>query len=265
MWKNIKDHLTSMTNTLLGRKPIEIFVRHCNFSKLSYNKERIFGFSKKLCHQNLMETTDWNKANITFFLDTFVPTQEKHFLYEEQEKEKKQGREIRIIEMQQGTEAKAFLFMLDYVKKLALRPDTIVYFLEDDYLHRPGWTDILLEGFKIPKVDYVTLYDHNDKYFFPEYQELKSKIFCSPSSHWRETPSTTNTYAMRFSILLRDLEIHEKYSENCEISKDHAKFCELSKKFLLISPIPGWSTHCEPKYASPCIDWERFFMKKNSC
>ena len=33
------------------------------------------------------------------------------------------------------------------------------YFLEDDYLHRPGWCDVLLEGFTVNNASYVTLYD----------------------------------------------------------------------------------------------------------
>ena len=140
---------------------------------------------------------------------------------------------------------------------MRLDPETIIYIVEDDYLHRAGWIDILLEGFSIPDVSYVTLYDHKDKYFYPMYDQLESKLYHTKSCHWRVTPSTTNTYAMKFKTLLRDLYTHRRYSLNLDVSSDHAKFCDLSSqgKFL-ISPMPGWSTHLEPEYASPCINWE---------
>ena len=68
--------------------------------------------------------------------------------------------------------------MLDYVTNKKFHPDTILYFVEDDYLHLPGWLDVLLEGFSIPEADYVTLYDHKDKYFFPNVQRVKVASFC---------------------------------------------------------------------------------------
>ena len=133
--------------------------------------------------------------------------------------------------------------MLDYVTNKKFHPDTILYFVEDDYLHLPGWLDVLLEGFSIPEADYVTLYDHKDKYFFPMYKELKSRLFATRSCHFRETPSTTQTFATRFKTLLRDLPIHQKYSEGRDISQDHEKFLELGRQgATLISSIPGWST-----------------------
>ena len=58
-----------------------------------------------------------------------------------------------------------------------MHDQTIVYFLEDDYLHRAGWADILLEAFTLDQADYVTLFDHQDKYTAPMYENLQSRIF----------------------------------------------------------------------------------------
>ncbi|MBS0648171.1 MAG: hypothetical protein JSS10_02975 [Verrucomicrobia bacterium] len=238
------------------KKPkIELFVRHCNFSEVSQHKNRIEGFSRQKCFENLVATLDPKRVKATFLLDTFHPTENKHFLL--------QQTDFSVIEIHEGTETGSFLRLLDHVTSLNLDPETIVYFLEDDYLHREGWVDILLEGFSIPEASYVTLYDHRDKYFLPLYKDLTSKIFHTSSCHWRTTPSTTNTYAMKYRTLLQHLPVHRQFSLGRKISADHEKFLELGRQgATLISPIPGWSTHIELNLTSPCIDWELLFQKK---
>lgn len=225
---------------------IEVFVRHCHFSEVSQNKKRFPNFSRQLCYDNFIKTSD-ARANITFLLDTFFPTEEEHFV-------KKQN-QFPVIEIHEGTETGSFLKLLDIVKDRHFDDDTIIYFVEDDYLHREEWIDILLEGFSIPEADYITLYDHKDKYF--QYPKLTSKIFHTQSCHWRTTPSTTNTYAMRWKTLRDHFKYHQKYSLGCKVTRDHEKFCKLQKKgATLLSSIPGWSTHAEPEFASPCYNWE---------
>ncbi|MGB7978321.1 MAG: hypothetical protein WCF19_04075 [Chlamydiales bacterium] len=229
------------------QRPVEVFVRHCHYSAASQHKQRPAGFSKEACYRNLLATLD-ERIRLTHFLDT--ARDGDHFL------------KGQAIEINEGTEAGSFLRMLEYVASLALHPDQIVYFLEDDYLHRPGWIDVLLEGFSTA-ADYVTLYDHLDKYTL--YPKLSSKIFATASCHWRTTPSTTNTYAMRFSTLKEDFSIHRRFSLGRKITADHDKFCFLKKRgAMLISSIPGWATHADVEYASPCINWAPFY-KENLC
>lgn len=229
--------------------PIEVFVRYCHYSSASAHKTRLKNFSKERCFHNLMETVDLRGVRFTFFLDSFYPAKRPHFILDQ--------RQFPVIEIKAGNEASSFLQLLNYVSKQAFAPETIVYFLEDDYLHRKGWTEVLLEGFTIPMVDYVTLFDHRDKYFDLSYAQLQSKLFHTQSCHWRTTPSTTNTYAMRFKTLLEHLDVHLAFSQDRKISSDHDKFCRLHELgATLISSIPGFSTHAEPDYASPCIDWD---------
>lgn len=229
---------------------VEVFVRHCISSSISKHKKRLPNFSYRQCYENFLATTDFSKANVTMWLDLDKEgKREDHFLDDR----------FPVVEVREGTEAGSFLRLLEYVEKQKFADDTILYFVEDDYLHKPHWIDVLLEGFQIPGVDYVTLYDHKDKYFFPMYANLKSRLFVTASTHWRTIPSTTQTFAMRYSTLIRDLKIHRRFSERRKISADHEKFCKLGKKgAVLISPIPGFSTHAEPEYASP------FFEKENS-
>lgn len=234
---------------------IEVISRHAFFSSISSRKKRLPQFSHERCFQNLLETFDPGKANLTIFFDSAKGPLAEHFL--------KSETRYPIVEIQEGSEAGSFLRLLDYVSKLDIDPEAILYFVEDDYLHRPGWIDILQEAFQIPGVDYATLYDHRDKYFL--YPKLTARIFATASCHWRTTPSTTNTFAVRFKTLLRDLSIHRKFSEGREISADHDKFIRLQKRGgLLISSIPGWSTHAEPDFASPCIPWKNFLTSRSS-
>lgn len=239
------------------KQKIQLFVRHCHFSEVSQHKNRIPGFSRQKCHDNLLSTVDLERVDITFLLDTFYPSPTPHFVT--------QQTEFPVIEMKEGNEAGSFLRLIDHSVSLKLHPETIVYFLEDDYLHRPGWVDILIEAFTVPSAAYVTLYDHRDKYHLPQYQNLQASLFYTPSCHWRTTPSTTNTYAMRFQTLCNHLSIHRQFSTGCRISLDHEKFLELGRQGAqLISPIPGWSTHIESNLTSPCIDWEKYLAKTDS-
>ncbi len=241
----------SVFSFLQRKTPVEIFARHCHFSKVSAHKSRPPYFSKEKCFYNLLNTlSKETNCRLTFFLDTFYPMEEKHYLFSQDK--------YPIVEVSEGKEASSFLQMLDYVLKKKLSPETIIYFVEDDYIHREGWVSMLREAFTLQEADYVTLYDHKDKYFFPDYQDLHSKIFPTKSCHWRVTPSTTNTYAMRLRTLIRDEEIHRAFSQGKSITEDHAKFQALSKRgSLLLSPMPGFSTHVETEFLSPCVDWEK--------
>ncbi|MBI3236620.1 MAG: hypothetical protein HYZ48_02810 [Chlamydiales bacterium] len=193
-------------SSLKKKGKIEIFVRYCHYSAASAHKKRFAGFDKRKCFDNLLKTIDPKRVEITFFLDTHYPAANRHFIQEQSL--------YPVLEMQAGCEAISFLKMLDHVVKKPLKPETIIYFLEDDYVHRPGWLDILEEGLSIPSVDYVTLFDHRDKYSASAYAELHSKLFYTKSCHWRSTPSTTNTYAMRFETLLKHEKSHRKFSQD---------------------------------------------------
>lgn len=235
---------------------IEVFSRHCYHSTISQHKERFLEFSREKCFDNFLKTIDPQRANITYFLD--APQGKEHFIHSFS-----YSGEKKIVQFEAGSEATSFLYLLEYITAQSFDPDTIIYIVEDDYLHRPGWVDLLFEGFSIPDADYVTLYDHRDKYFDVAYKKTFSKLFVSQKCHWRTTPSTTNTFAVRFRTLLEDQKIHRRYSQNRIITLDHKKFIALRRRGrTLISSIPGWSTHVEPKFASPCLDWNLFLEER---
>lgn len=232
-------------------KKIEVFLRHCYYSKLQElpDRKRPIWFNKFKVFENFKHTLDPKLINYTIVYDEFYGSIDKTFLNKE--------KNVEIINC--GSEAGSFLSTLNIIKSRNFDDDTIIYFLEDDYLHLPGWCDIMLEGFSL-KSHYVTLYDFDlfiSKGFL-------SEIFVTENSHWRAVPATTNTFACKYKTLLEDLEIHEKYSvngikENDEFyfSKDYDKFWQLQEQNkYIVSPIPGWSTHCDANHISPLINWE---------
>ena len=61
--------------------------------------------------------------------------------------------------------------------------DDLIYFVENDYLHLDSWVSKVLDLFSCyDSLNYVSLYDHNDKYM-SIYDNLVSKIFTSKTHH----------------------------------------------------------------------------------
>ncbi|MEQ8473029.1 MAG: hypothetical protein RIC35_17675 [Marinoscillum sp.] len=148
-----------------------------------------------------------------------------------------------------------------------------VYFLEDDYLHLQGSEKLMLEGLEIS--DYVTLYDHPDKYadfdgkINPQVtdQGEQTILMKSDSSHWKVTNSTTMTFAVKVGTLKEDLSVWFKHTKR-KVPADKRIFSHLQstgklkyrlfgKKRRLIVSIPGSSTHCETAFLTPLTDWSK--------
>lgn len=161
-----------------------------------------------------------------------------------------------------GSSAGSWRHVLDYALKNFTNPDDVVYFLEDDYLHLTNSAKVLIEGLKI--AEYVSLYDHNDKYipasnggnaFIGDDAGELTKVFRTPSSHWKLTNSTTMTFATTMKQLREDEQVWREFTTGTH-PNDFACFMKLRElNRALITPIPGISTHCEPAWASPGINW----------
>ncbi len=163
-----------------------------------------------------------------------------------------------------GSGAFSFLYCFEVISKLNLTNSDCVYFVEDDYLHKEGSMKVLLEGLNIS--DYVSLYDHADKYQDPSDNPfIKNKgevshVTITDTVHWKSTNSTTMTFATNYKIILEDLQTYVAFCKN-GFPFDFQMFQELinNKGRKLITPIPGYSTHCENKYLTPFINWSKFF------
>lgn len=126
--------------------------------------------------------------------------------------------------------------------------DELVYFCEDDYLHRQTAPQLLQEG--IQRADYVTLYDHPDKYM-PQYNCGEfSKVIKTKSTHWRYTISTCMTFGTTVKTLREDMDVWLKYTDGPH-PHDHYIFTELNKekKRRLSVCIPGVACHTDLEYS----------------
>lgn len=121
--------------------------------------------------------------------------------------------------------------------------DELVYFCEDDYLHLPIAPKLLEQGIK--RADYVSLYDHPDKYTrFYNHGEY-SKVIKTKDSHWRHTASTCMTFGTKIETLKADLDVWKKHTSSSH-PQDHLIFTELGKSGRkLIIPIPGAACHTD--------------------
>lgn len=152
-------------------------------------------------------------------------------------------------------------FNLALNKALEYDDETIVYFVENDYLHKPGSDKILIEGLQIG-YNYASLYDHPDKYInganpFVEDGGEVTRIMLTDSCHWKLTNSTTMTFASTVKTLREDESILREFTKG-SYPRDFEMFLALREKQKgLITPIPGYSTHGETAWLSPLIDWSK--------
>lgn len=133
-------------------------------------------------------------------------------------------------------------------KAIELPEDELVYVVEDDYLHLPTAPQLLLEG--IRHADYITLYDHPDKYTSNYNGGEVSKVIRTPLSHWRFTISTCMTFATKVGTLKEDFQIWQKYISGPH-PHDHLIFTDLSKiGRKLAVPIPGAACHTDLEFST---------------
>jgi hypothetical protein len=201
------------------------------YSNASRGKQRPAGFNREKLFLNLINSLPIDTP-VTVFLDK--KQDEVHFT-----ETIKPYKKYEIFSKECGSEASSFVQLLNYIVEQNYSPNDIIVILEDDYKVIPGWHLLVEEGLNFG--DYVSLYDHPDKYS-NLYANLHSVIFKGRLSHWRTTPSTTNSYAMKVKTLMENFEFHLIYSQG-QVTRDHEKFLALwraGKKLVTCIP-SAWS------------------------
>ncbi len=148
---------------------------------------------------------------------------------------------------------------------LNLSDSDLVYFAEDDYLYKPeAFKNMLLAFKELPNVDYITLFDHSDRYIRKD-DSLggKCKIFITINLHWRTCESTCMTFGARVSTFKKDKK--KFYSISIlDIPEDRIlwRFLLGQKKYfykfpkrILVSPIPSLCSHIDLNGLAPIVDW----------
>jgi len=170
--------------------------------------------------------------------------------------------DTQVEEVSVGHGAGTFNMALD--RALTYNDDEIVYFIENDYLHKPESKQILGEGFSLG-ASFVSLYDHPDKYMDPtrggnpycKGGAEDTRVYLTDSCHWKITNSTTMTFAAKVKTLKKVEPILRKHTSGTH-PNDFQMFLELRQNNeLLITSIPGYSTHGETAWLTPLTDWSK--------
>jgi hypothetical protein len=238
---------------------LQIYYRHTPPSRTSASG-RPEWFSHKLCFANLLQTLTADTSGVEPRLTVLFDGSDRDLAadfapqYLAAIANTELGRTARVQRFDGGSQWAAWsacreLAMNDL--RAGVQDGDLLYFLENDYLHRPGWLRHLADFAKADITwDYLTLYDHPDLYT-DAYRRWKSKVVVAGQWHWRTMPSTCWTFIMRKETLARD---HRLFSIPLH---DHHNFFLLTRvlRRRLFTPLPGLSTHCAEPYLSPGVDW----------
>ena len=227
---------------------IHVFYRHYPISNREDWRPDWFDYEK--CFLNLLNSIQ-NKDNVKINV-IYDGTFDDNFIF---------NYDVNFILIDAKSDYESFKKTIDLVKTSYIDENDLIYLLENDYLHTQGWDKKVVDFFELETNSYLSLYDHNDKYF-ESYSGLKSKIIVTKSSHFRTTPSTCGSFITTKKVLIDDFLAHYQSPEItkifCDLPVDHAKFLLLEKlkNRFVYSPIPGISTHCLNNLLSPTIKWE---------
>jgi len=200
-------------------------------------KGRPKNFNRKTLFISLLQSLPPH-IPVTVFLDKNEDVVEPHFTQELLNRKR-----FDIHTESCGSEAKSFTQLLNFIVRQKFDKNDIIVILEDDYKVIPKWHELIEEGLEFG--DYVSLYDHPDKYS-KMYENLSSLLFKGNKRHWRTAPSTTNSHAMKVRTLIENLDIHLHYSDKVHVTRDHEKFLALWQAGkMLVTCIPSAWSHEE--------------------
>jgi len=219
-------------------------------SETGYPKEKPNYINNKNCFENALRT--FNKANWLIIADN-VTDDTKVYL-------ESKVKTVNYVSVGHG--AGTFNLALDYA--LTLDDNEIIYFLENDYIHKPEADKILEDGIELG-FDYVTAYDHPDKYLNPFEggnpfcvgRSEETRVYLGQYCHFKLTNSTTMTFASKVKTLKDDEDVLRKWTKET-YPYDFQMFMELKQRGRrLASSIPGFATHGETNWLSPLTNWKQ--------
>ena len=212
---------------------MKVFYR---ISDHGYDKQKLPGSSHQVCLSNFIEV--FGTEDILLIADNCDKEETTQLL---------KNNNVTTIFTNNGNAGSLIYSIKQAIDTCGSNENEIVYFVEDDYLHLPQAKDMLLEGIK--HADYVTLYDHPDKYTNEYNYGENSKVIRTNSSHWRYTVSTCMTFATTAKILKEDIKIWEEFTAE-KHPWDHEIFSGLAAKTRKLAvSIPGAACHIDLTYS----------------
>lgn len=156
-------------------------------------------------------------------------------------------------------------FWYAYKQALTYPDSDWIYFAEDDYIYLPNAMAELELAIQNLGVDFITLYDHPDRYGdLPEHNLTygKNVIKLSGSRHWRSAPSTTMTFGASVKALRACYDVFDEWTNREGYTVSWELFPRLQGfrgdkdyGFRLMGPMPSLATHCVNGYLAHFIDW----------
>lgn len=240
---------------------LKCYYRLCD--KAAFGK----GYNWKICFENFVKYFSPNENELKVYIDNSEQTTIDFITNFCKDK----NYEFKITE--DGNALGFYNVSLDSINENS--DDTVIYFVESDYIHRENSKSAMVEIFSLfANNHYVTLYDHPDKYYpflwdsnykrYINHCELEknknflSRIFFTQHGWWRTTPSTCWTFAATRKTLKEDFEVIEKWTKPFVggKAKDHEMFDELTSRRFLFSPIPSYSAHTALFPSG--VDWSKY-------
>lgn len=224
---------------------IHIFYRHYNVTEREPHRPEWFSYED--CFLNLLRNTSHLPLINLIYDGKDINDNWIHHYSDQFE---------HIYQINAGSDMESFFQTCHIIKNDPnIAEDDLIYFLENDYLHVDGWDEKIFKLFETYPLDgvYISAYDHADKYSHPMYENLVSKIVLTDNHHWRTTPSTCGSFVINKKTFDMDYDILST------MKGDHNKYIWLNQNRgrIVLSPIPGLSTHCMQNLLSPTIDWSK--------
>ncbi len=154
-------------------------------SDAGYNKVKPDYVNNANCLKNAIKMFPTNKFNWHIIADNTSESTNKDILNISQN--------TSIDHVSVGHGAGTFNLALDYA--LTLDDNDIVYFLENDYIHRKGSYQALIAAMNHLQPSFLSLYDHPDKYLDPSLGGNKyceggaedTRVYLAGNVHWKIT------------------------------------------------------------------------------
>ena len=194
-------------------------------SSKGYPKVKVDGINKYDSLKNLVETfKGWEFVCVADNCDSdLIQNLKSHYQFDQ------------LIETSLGNPG-SFWKLYEIALQIG-KDDDLFYFIEDDYLHLPQAPAAIEEGLRY--FDYVTLYDHPDKYKLSKmpinpyakrnrYSE-STEVIEGPTQWWRTSNSTTMSFAVTGKTLKADADVWV-ITKTAKKDFDYDNFCIITKQ-----------------------------------